>query len=148
MNACVGTIDPDDGAIVDVELRAGSFTIRHGAATGGEHRRVRAVFDTGSEVTLVQAGLPGELGAQRHDIVTVVGVHDVELQCNAFDVDLAFPETDISICNLFVAEASFRHYTESDIQVIIGRSVLRRGTFHYDGWKGLFSFELPSPGES
>jgi predicted aspartyl protease len=104
-----------------------------------------ALFDTGSEVTLIQQGIPANLGIAPHDARDIVTIDNRIVRCNVFAVTLAFPNTSLVIEDLWVAEAGFETYSRADVQVIIGRSVLRKGTFTYNGWDRLFTFEVTSP---
>lgn len=144
MTIVPGTIHDDDGALTEV----GVFPPASVTQSGTRKRAgvvTLALFDTGSEVTLIQQGIAANLGIAPHDARDIVTIDNRVVRCKVFAVTLAFPDTSLVIEDLWVAEARFETYSRADVQVIIGRSVLRKGTFTYNGWDRLFTFEVTSP---
>ena len=144
MTVVPGTIDDDDGALTEV----GVFPPASGAQSATPKRTgvaTLALFDTGSEVTLIQEGIAANLGIVPHDARDIVTIDNRIVRCNVFAITLTFPDTSLVIEDLWVAEAGFEAYSRADVQVIIGRSVLRKGTFTYNGWDRLFTFEVTNP---
>lgn len=140
-----GRIGPD-GATADVVVRPSSFAREFRPELAGRAVRARALFDTGSDITHLQTGLARRLGIHPHEAVTVSGIHDRSRDCAVYDVDLELPEAGILLPDLRVVESSFEAVGRERIDVILGRSVLVRGRFLFDGWNGRFSFEVADAG--
>lgn len=140
-----GRIGPD-GATADVVVRPSSFARECRPELSERSVRARALFDTGSDITHIQTGLAEQLGIFPHEAATVSGIHDQSQDCVVYDVDLELPEAGILLPNLWVVESSFEAIGQERIGVILGRSVLVRGRFVFDGWNGRFSFEVADPG--
>jgi hypothetical protein len=139
-----GTIHDDDGALTEVQIFPSASVTQPGAAMSLGVSAL-ALFDTGSEVTFIQKGLAAALGIFPHEVRDIPMIGNQVITCDVFVVTIAFPSTPLVINDLWVAEAEFESYSRSGVRLIIGRSVLRKGTFTYNGWDQLFTFEVASP---
>ena len=133
-----GVIDNDLGAIADVVVRPSTLARSAGAAKDTDVFETRALFDTGADVSIIQTGLAARFGLVSHDIITIGGLHERSQDCQVYDVDLCFDQAGLVFENVWVAEADLSRH----VGVIIGRSVLRKGEFSFNGWKGTFSLTL------
>jgi len=138
-----GTIHDDDGALTEVRVFPSTSVTQPAARRMGVS--TLALFDTGSEVTLIQKGIAASLDIFPHDLRDIVTIDNRSVRCDVFVVTLTFPDTPLVIKDLWVAEADFESFSSSDVRVIIGRSLLRKGTFTYNGWDQLFTFDVTNP---
>ncbi len=106
--------------------------------------KVKALFDTGADSSLVHMGLASRIGIAAHSVVSVVGVHGHEVLCSVYDVDLDFGQ-GVALHDLSVVETTIRSLGD-DIGLLIGRSALWRGVFTYHGLAAphpYFEFAVP-----
>lgn len=144
MTIVPGTIHDDDGALTEVQVFPAA-SVTQPAAGRSLGVSALALFDTGSEVTFIQKGVADALGIFPHDVQDIPTIGNQVIKCDVFVVTIAFPGASLVIDDLWVAEAEFESYSRSGVRLIIGRSVLRKGTFTYNGWDQLFTFEVASP---
>ncbi|MEM7199729.1 MAG: aspartyl protease family protein [Planctomycetota bacterium] len=137
-----GRIRPE-GALATVTIGPSLFAVESGAADAARTIRVQAIFDTGADITVLQEGVAERVGLFPHDVIDVAGMHGSTASCHVYDVHLTFPDAGIVFPNLTVVES--RTTSSAHGQVLIGRSVLWKGVFVYDGLRHTYSFETPDP---
>ena len=135
-----GRIRPG-GALAEVTLGPSQIALASDPSVAATSATVWALFDTGADITVIQPGLAERLGIFPHDRIEVAGLHDSIATCDVFDVNLELDGTGFVLPNLTVVGGDI--VGGQDVQVLLGRSVLWKGVFVYDGLEQTFSFAVP-----
>ena len=134
-----------EGPIIEVEISA-SRAYRELAEKSGlkspAATRVRALIDTGASFTCLDAAIFARLNLQPTGTIAVLtpSTGAIPQLLNQYDIDLRFAHSPIqagsTIENLPVVEA---HLSAQGIEALIGRDILSRCLFVYDGVARTFS---------
>jgi predicted aspartyl protease len=135
-----GRIRPG-GALAQVTLGPSQIALGADTSATTTSATVWALFDTGADITVVQPSLIERLGVFPHDRIEVVGLHESTATCDVFDINLELEGTGIALPNLTVVGGAIGG--DPKVQVLLGRSVLWKGVFVYDGLDQTFSFDVP-----
>ena len=102
-------------------------------------KTLRAMWDTGSNATILSTKLVSELHPDRFGQGGMTGIGG-QSEGDTYLMHISLPTGDV-ITYLEVYEANL-----GDYDAIIGMDIITRGDFHLDSSKGetLFSFELPN----
>ena len=96
---------------------------------------VLALIDTGATGTVIQAGLAQQLGLQPVGAVWIQTPASNDVLCGKYALRLAFMNSLMTVEST-VIEAPLRGVT---IQCLIGRDILARGLFLYNGQMNQFT---------
>jgi len=95
------------------------------------------MIDTGATVSVIQQGLPAQLGLEPIGVVYVNTPTSVYVACHKYLVRLIFPNNVLAETPIIEAPLAGQR-----IQCLVGRDVLARGLFVYIGYGNLFSLSF------
>ena len=125
------------GPVVDVLVFRGDIPPERALEQDLPCVRVPAIIDTGAEVSAMRTGIAGALGLKPIGTVTVATPTLSRFVCPCYRVRVLFPGA-VSI-RIVITEAPMQG---QEIQCLIGRDVLQRGSFVYLGHMNTFSLSL------
>lgn len=142
-----GPIDETSGAVVD--LVVGVDEVRHGLLV--KHAfpvppvaRVRAQIDTGSSMTAIDPEILRALDLRsigRASVITPSTGINAHV-CNLFVVSLALLSEDTGSHHPSVTVLESEFHPDEGIKALIGRDLLRKCLFVYDGQRQTFALAL------
>ena len=95
------------------------------------------MIDTGATVSVIQQGLPAQLGLEPIGVVYVNTPTSVNVACHKYLVRLIFPNNVRAETPIIEAPLHGQR-----IQCLIGRDVLAHGVFVYIGFGDFFSLSF------
>ena len=95
------------------------------------------MIDTGATVSVVQEGLPAQLGLEPVGITYGNTPSSTNVACHEYLVGLIFPNNVLAEATILEAPLEGQH-----IQCLIGRDVLAHGVLVYIGYGNLFSLSF------
>ena len=111
--------------------------MRQAAATPPAPLRVSAMIDTGATGTVIQQGLPAQLGLQPIGVTYINTPSSTNVPCHEYLVRLIFPNNVLAETTMIEAPLQGQH-----IQCLVGRDVLAHAVFVYIGYGNLFSLSF------
>jgi predicted aspartyl protease len=130
-----------DGPCIVVAISAPRFEIEEGRSVGLEYPepyRVRALIDTGASVTVINPQLVRTCKLRHTGFAEIVAAGGSG-RYQELAAAISFPETDLSGIDLIRVVAC--PIVRQPVSCLIGRDILRRWTFTYDGTTGQFEIK-------
>jgi hypothetical protein len=95
------------------------------------------MIDTGATGSVIQQGVPAQLGLQPVGITYTNTPSSTNVACPEYLVRLIFPNNVLVETSIIEAPLQGQH-----IQCLVGRDVLAHGVFVYIGYTNLFSLSF------
>ena len=95
------------------------------------------MIDTGATVSVVQQGLPAQLGLELVGVTYINTPSSSNVACHKYLVRLMFPNNILAETTILEAPLEGQH-----IQCLIGRDVLAHGVLVYVGYSNFFSLSF------
>ena len=95
------------------------------------------MIDTGATVSVVQQGLPAQLGLEPVGVTYINTASSTNVACHEYVVVLIFPNNVVAETTILEAPLEGQH-----IQCLIGRDVLAHGVLVYVGSSNFFSLSF------
>ena len=120
------------------------------ATIRGERPEITVIglLDTGASGTVISTRVADALQLEKIDECQTVGPHGEAQTCNVHFVDFTFPGSLLNFIRWRVVETDLKGpptVQGKPLDMLIGRDVLYRAEFKYDGARAGFRLELPSP---
>jgi len=100
--------------------------------------KILAMIDTGATGTVIQQGIPKQLGINPVGTVLINTPTSTNVLCYRYNLQLILPK-DINISSIVVTETALQG---QHIQCLIGRDILEKGVFIYTGYDNSFTLSF------
>ncbi len=122
------------------------------AAIRGERPEIIVIglVDTGASRTAISTRVADALQLEKVDECQIVGPHGEPQTCNLHFVDFTFTGSLVNFTRWPVTETDLKGPPSVDgkpLDMLIGRDVLTKAEFIYDGARAGFRLEVPSPSD-